>query len=195
MLFRVSCFLALAAVSGAFAQDGASTTPLNPFIMAPPQLSALDRAAFLTKQNPAIPVGSALNLALLYDEEALPEGVSPDLAFAQMCLETSYLRFGNQVRAGQWNFAGLGAVDGSGTALSFSSPREGVRAQIQHLKYYSSTLALSSAPVNPRLGYVARGIAPTAWQLSRTWASDVNYGKKLLSVLQRMLDHARTSAR
>ncbi len=169
--------------------------PLNPFIMAPPTLTALDRAAFLTKNNQAVTPGSALNLALLYDEEALPEGVSPDLAFAQMCLETSYLRFGNQVRSGQWNFAGLGAVDGTGTALSFLSPREGVRAQIQHLKYYSSTLALNASPVNPRLGFIARGSAPTAWQLARTWASDPDYGKKLLAVLQRMLDLASATAR
>lgn len=168
---------------------------LNPFVMAPPALTALEKAKFLVFQNPTLSPGFSLNLALLYEEEASAEDVSPDLAFAQMCLETSYLRFGNQVRAGQYNFAGLGAVDGGTNSLTFGSPREGVRAQVQHLKYYASTLPLQSPPVNPRLVYVSRGIAPTVWQLAGTWASDADYGKKLLAVLQRMLGYARTSTR
>jgi hypothetical protein len=168
---------------------------LNPFVMAPPALTALERAKFLLFQNPTLSPGFSLNMALLYEEEASAENVSPDIAFAQMCLETSYLRFGNQVRAGQYNFAGLGAVDGGTNSLTFGSPREGVRAQVQHLKYYASTLPLQSPPVNPRLVYVSRGIAPTVWQLAGTWASDADYGKKLLAVLQRMLGYARTSTR
>lgn len=168
------------------------TLAINPFIMAPPSLSAQQRATFLTSQNPSLGQGFALNLALLYEEEAASEGVNTDLAFAQMCLETSYLRFGNQVRLGQYNFAGLGAVDGGSASLSFASPREGVRAQIQHLKYYASTLPLANPPVNPRLALVSRGRAPSLWQLAGTWASDPAYGQKLLALLQRMHGHSPT---
>jgi hypothetical protein len=169
----------------------AAGAAVNPFVMAPAVLEAPERARFLLAQNTGANPGFVLNLALIYDEEAAAEGVNADLAFAQMCLETSYLKFGNQVRAGQFNFAGLGAVDGGNTALSFSSPREGVRAQIQHLKFYASTLPLTNPPVSPRLGYVTRGSAPTVWQLAGTWASDADYGKKLLTILQRMMAHAR----
>jgi len=118
------------------------------------------------------------------------EGVNPDLAFAQMLLETSFLRFSGQVRLEQNNFAGLGAVDGGNQGLAFVSPRQGVRAQIQHLKYYATTLPLNGNPINPRLGWVKRATAPTVLQLSGAWASDPDYGKKLMALVARMVAHA-----
>lgn len=159
---------------------------VNPFIMADPSLSASDRAQFLVGQNPGLDPGFALNFALLYEEECRMEGVNADLAFAQMILETNALRYGGQVRAGQNNFAGLGALDGGAQGLSFPTPREGVRAQIQHLKYYGSTLPLANSPVNPRLPLIRRGSALNAWQLSKAWASDPDYGKKILDLMNRM---------
>jgi len=148
------------------------------------------RAQFLHRSNPQVDLGTALNLSLLYEEEADREGVNPDLAFAQMVLETSYLRFGGQVRAGQNNFSGLGALDGGDRGLVFPSPRLGIRAQVQHLKYYATTDALVGAPVNPRLIYVRRASAPNASQLARAWASDPEYGRKLLALLARMRENA-----
>lgn len=165
-------------------------SPVSPFLMGPSLVPVLARADFLHTVNPGADLATALNYSLLYEEEGTAEGVSPDLAFAQMLLETSFLRFGGQVRAGQNNFAGIGALDGGSTGLSFASPRVGVRAQVQHLKYYATTLPLVGAPVNPRLSLVKRASAPTVWQLSRTWASDPEYGKKLLAVLARMVNHA-----
>jgi len=167
--------------------------PLNGFVMGPPLVPVIDRAAFLHAMNPKVDLATALNYSLLYDEEGQFEGVNPDLAFAQMLLETSYLRFGGQVKAGQNNFAGLGALDRGDNGLVFSSPRLGVRAQVQHLKYYATTLPLAGEPINPRLGYVKRASAPTVWLLSQAWASDPEYGNKLMAVMARMVAHAGRS--
>jgi hypothetical protein len=140
--------------------------------------------------NPAVDLATALNYSLLYDEEGTFEGVNPDLAFAQMLLETSFLKFGGQVRSGQNNFAGLGALDGGDKGLVFASPRLGIRAQIQHLKYYATTLPLNGEPINPRLGYVKRASAVNAWQLGGTWATDPDYGNKLVDLMSRMVAYA-----
>lgn len=171
----------------------ASSPSVSPLVMGPPVVPVFARAGFLHAMNPAIDLGTALNLSLIYEEEAVFEGVSPDLAFAQMLLETSYLKFGGQVKAGQNNFAGLGALDGGDRGLIFTSPRLGIRAQVQHLKYYATNLPLAGTPINPRLGYVKRASAPTAWLLAQAWASDPDYGKKLMAVMARMVAHADRS--
>ena len=171
----------------------APSLPVSPFVMGPPVVPVVARASFLHALNPVVDLATALNYSLLYEEEGRAEGVNPDLAFAQMLLETSFLRFGGQVRVGQNNFAGLGALDGGDEGLVFSSPRYGIRAQIQHLKYYATTLPLNGSPINPRLSRVKRATAPTAWQLSRAWASDPEYGNKLMALMARMVAHAEPS--
>lgn len=163
--------------------------------MGPPVVPVFTRAAFLHAVNPAVDLATALNFSLLYDEEARYEGVNPDVAFAQMLLETSFLRFGGQVSVGQNNFAGLGALDGGHKGLVFASPRLGIRAQIQHLKYYATNLPLEGKPINPRLSYIKRASAPTVHQLSLSWASDPEYGNKLMALLQRMEAHVDRPAK
>ncbi len=177
-------FLSLAS-SAAFGDSGP-----NPLVMGTPVVPVLARASFLHAMNPSVDLATALNYSLLYDEEGLFEGVNSDLAFAQMLLETSFLKFGGQVKGGQNNFAGLGALDGGDQGLVFPSPRLGIRAQIQHLKYYATTLPLNGPPINPRLGYVKRASATTAWQLGRTWATDPDYGNKLMDLMSRMVIYA-----
>ncbi len=58
--------------------------------------------------------------------------------------ESAWLKFGGIVKIEQFNFAGLGALDGNsqGQAASFPDVRTGIRAQIQHLKAYASSEAL-----------------------------------------------------
>jgi len=172
----------------------AGSLPVSPNVMGSATVPAFARASFLHDMNPAIDLATALNFSLLYDEEGQLEGVNSDLAFAQMLLETSFLRFGGQVRPGQNNFAGLGALDGGDQGLVFPSPRQGIRAQIQHLKYYASNLPLNAEPINPRLGRVKRATAPTVWLLAKAWASDPNYGKKLMDLMERMVAHADRSS-
>ena len=181
-----------------FVASTAAPLSVSSDVMAAPGLTALDRASFLSAMNPAVDLGTALNYAMMYEEEGVLEGVNPDLAFAQMLLETSYLKFPGQVRRNQNNFAGLGALDGGDRGLVFPTPRLGIRAQIQHLKYYATEQPLTGAPINPRLAYVKRGSATTAWSLAKTWASDPDYGNKLMALVARMVAYAertQTAAR
>ena len=119
-------------------------------------------------------------------EEAADEGVSGDVVFAQAMLETGYLSFTGAVRPEMCNFCGLGAnssVPGSGN--TFANVREGLRAQVQHLKAYGSRESLVHDLVDPRFGYVTRGCAPTIGDLSGRWAGE-GYGEKIASVLERL---------
>jgi SLT domain-containing protein len=137
---------------------------------------SLDAQYFPTYYETDCGVVSLAAFVHLYYTEAVAEGVRPEVAFAQMCYETGYLRFGGQVSIGQKNFAGIGATDGGAAGASFSSVQEGIRAQIQHLKAYASTAPLVNPLVDPRFRYVTRGCAPTVEQLSERWASSSTYG-------------------
>ncbi|MCG8363151.1 MAG: N-acetylmuramoyl-L-alanine amidase [Pseudanabaenales cyanobacterium] len=130
------------------------------------------------------------DLPKLYREEAAIEGVNYDIAFSQMCVETSFLRFGGEVKPAQNNFAGIGAVGGGAEGASFPSARVGVRAQIQHLKAYANTEPLVQELVDPRFRFVSRGIAPLVGQLSGRWAADPQYGDKILAILRRLYESA-----
>lgn len=120
----------------------------------------------------------------IYMEECEAEGVRAEVAFAQAMKETGFLRFKGQVKIEQYNFAGIGAVDSGETApATFSSVREGVRAQVQHLKAYASTESLRNECVDPRFQLVKRGTAPYVEWLGikenpygAGWATSEKYG-------------------
>lgn len=151
--------------------------------------SADSLAAFFMNERPSADAAKVKRLAALYIEEALYEGINSDAAFAQMCLETGFLRFGGLVSEDMHNFCGLGAIDASQRGNRFSSEREGVRAHIQHLKAYGSTEELNMPLIDPRYKWVQpKGKALTVHGLSGTWASDPLYGKKLAGILERMKD-------
>ena len=119
----------------------------------------------------------------IYIEECTAEGIKAEIAFSQAMKETGFLRYGGDVNIAQFNFAGLGATGGGNPGNSFSSVREGVRAQVQHLKAYASTEPLNNACVDPRFQYVTRGTAPYVEWLGQKenpngygWATAQNYG-------------------
>lgn len=166
-----------------------------PEIMVPvPELimgvAAADRdrlAAFILKNNPALEGARARNMAALYMEEAALEGVNADVAFAQMCVETGFLRFGGLVTPEMNNFCGLGSIGPGQPGNSFPDERTGVRAHVQHLKAYGSAEPLNLAAVDPRYRYVTpKGKSPTIAGLARTWAADPEYGNKILNMLSRL---------
>ena len=130
------------------------------------------------------------DLPRFYREEAAIEGVNHDIAFCQMCLETSFLRFPGSLRSDTNNFGGIGAVGGDSSEISFNDPRIGVRAQIQHLKAYASTEPLVQEIVDPRFRFVRRGVAPLVSQLSGRWDADVEYGDKIIAILRRLYESA-----
>ncbi|MEA5463681.1 hormogonium tapered terminus morphoprotein TftA [Leptothoe sp. PORK10 BA2] len=131
------------------------------------------------------------DLPKIYREEGVIEGVNYDIAFCQMCVETSFLRFGGDVKSSQNNFAGIGAIGGNAAGASFPSARIGVRAQIQHLKAYASKEPLVQELVDPRFRFVSRGSAILVDQLSGRWAADPYYGEKIMAMLRRLYESAK----
>ncbi len=123
--------------------------------------------ALLLSVNPQ--ATNYLHLAEIFLEEGEKEGVRGDGAFCQSLIETGYFKFGGDVKPEQHNYAGLGATGGV-PGLSFLDDRTGIRAQIQHLKAYASTMLLAQECVDPRYKYVSKGCAPTFERLSGKWA-------------------------
>ena len=118
-------------------------------------------------------------------EEADAEGVRAEVLFAQAMHETAWLQFGNQVSVEQCNFGGLGAVNSGGAGETFYDVREGLRAQVQHLKAYASTEELVNECVDMRFDFVERGCAPTVQDLGGRWAwPGDGYGDAIMSVIE-----------
>lgn len=158
-------------------------------IMAPGKLSALELTDFFYTENPNIPKNEVYSLASFYVYEGLQEGVNYSLAFAQMCLETGYLKFGNLVTKEMNNFCGLGAMDSEHPGESFPTVQIGVRAHIQHLQAYGTTeeVKLKQELVDPRYAWVHKTkYTKDVWGLSGTWATDPNYAKKIDAIMQKL---------
>jgi hypothetical protein len=142
--------------------------------------------AFLERVNPQADGDFVLSLAKIYVEEAAIEEVNHDIAFAQMCLETGFLRFGGLVKPYMNNFCGLGALGPDQPGEQFPDPRTGVRAHIQHLKAYASNEPLKQTLVDPRYRWVRYGSVPRIQDLVGTWAVDKEYGNKIRSLLEQL---------
>jgi hypothetical protein len=156
-------------------------------IMGTGLMSADRLVAFFMENNPSADEERVGLLAELYIEECAVEGVNSDVAFAQMCLETGFLRFGGLVTADMNNFCGLGATDTAHPGLYFPDERTGVRAHVQHLKAYGSTEPLVGLQVDPRYGLVTpKGKSPDILGLAGTWAADRQYAQKLVDMLERL---------
>ena len=125
----------------------------------------LDR--YVRRINPKAP-----RLGHLYVKFGQRYGVDSDVAFAQTIYETHAFTFGGDVLPRQNNFSGLGATGLGERGLSFATPTEGVRAQIEHLYAYATRepLPIDGDPIDPRFTLVERGSADNAEELSGRWA-------------------------
>ena len=159
---------------------------------------------------PAEPLkkGGAANLETFCQiiiEEADREGIKAEVVFAQILLETGYLKFGGQVKIEQFNFAGLGATDGGASGADFSGygrngVRIGIRAQVQHLKAYASSSitkeTLKAECVDARFDFVSpKGCAPYVEYLGQKenpsgkgWATAERYGYRIVEIINRLLE-------
>ena len=131
-------------------------------------------------------------LAGYYIDEAGAEHVRGDVAFAQSIVETG--AFTSPLTAHN-NFAGIGACDTCATGFSFDSPLMGVRAQAQLLHAYADRTVRTQTLAHPAVGsdpdtLTVRGCCLTWNALTGTWASDPNYGPKLMTVYLSMLEYA-----
>jgi N-acetylmuramoyl-L-alanine amidase len=159
-------------------------------IMGHGNTSEVQLMMFLKTQNPgALQIFS--DIARLYREEGAVEGVSYDIAFCQMCLETNFLRFTAPITPNQNNFARLGGINTGPEGAAFASARLGVRAHIQHLKAYASTEPIVQDIADPRFRFVTRGVAPLTAQLGGRWAPDLSYGDQILALVRRLYEAAQ----
>ena len=171
-------------------------------LMGRPQLTAKQIADWFDSTGMPYRLSNGMSireLAQIYLDEGADEGVRGDVAFAQSVLETGYFRW-----ALDNNYAGLGACDSCAGEPGFPSPREGVRAQIQHLKNYgdpdSTTAGLAHPPQPTWYGsdpaqaatnfdtFFAKGRAQS-WQVmgKGNWATDPNYATKVIGIYIRMV--------
>ncbi len=62
----------------------------------------------------------------------------------------------------------------------------GVRACIQHLKGYATTVPIVNQIVDTRYELIEHGVAPIVYDLSGRWAADSEYGAKIVNLLIRL---------
>ena len=168
--------------------EGTSSVTANSLIMYFKRKNVLYPAYYKNSDAPTIE-----KFCQIYVEEAKAENIKVEVAFMQAMLETGWLKFGGVVEISQYNFAGIGALDGGVKGASFSSVREGVRAQIQHLKAYANKEPLKNQQVDPRFHLVKRGTAKYVEWLGQQenpsgygWATGSEYGNKILKLIKEL---------
>ena len=179
-------------------RNGASMTGYEGFIMSSAYSTYLDAADHFTKTVGPKGFPSAvytdrgasniIDFCKILYEEAQSEGVSPEVLYGQVMKETGYLKFGNLVQPNQCNFGGLGATGPGNPGYTFGSVREGLRAQVQHLKAYGSTEPLINPCIDARFKYVSRGCAPRTVDLNGKWAvPGVGYGESIDAIAKEVI--------
>lgn len=155
------------------------------------QLTANQLADYFLSQRPDYDLIEIIHFAQIYIVEAAAENINSDVAFAQMCLETGYLRFGGLVQPDFHNYCGLGAMDAEHPGCIFEDEQTGIRAHIQHLQAYATTedVELNNDLVDPRYSWVHKTkYIQDIDGLTGTWATDPNYAIKIDGILTRMED-------
>lgn len=150
--------------------------------------------SYIKRVNPKV-AQSVINMIPNYISEGEAEGIRGDIAFAQSCLETGNFTFsGSSVTLDQNNFAGIGVTSNGMKGESWSTPQQGIRAQIQHLKAYATNSPLNNVCVDKRYKYVDKGCAPYVEWLGiqenpkkKGWAAGTNYGIKILNIIDAIL--------
>lgn len=158
-------------------------------LLGTPVLSSEDLYRYFISVKPNSNHAQVRRLAEFYVQEAAIEGINSDVAFAQMCLETGYLSFGNLVVPEMHNYCGLGAMDASHPGEWFETELIGVRAHIQHLQAYATTqdVPLRQELVDPRYSWIHKAkYAETIFDLAGVWATDKLYGQKIDAILDKM---------
>lgn len=150
-------------------------------------------AQLIMSRNPVLSVGCSVGeIVDLYWEEAGREGIRPDLALAQALVETGYFAYGGDVQAWQHNFCGLGTIGGGVKGAAFPTPRDGVRAHIQHLMAYASKEKPKTPIIDPRYKgahalRLQKGLIDKWKGLSGTWAMGPMYAEKIFNARELML--------
>ncbi len=140
---------------------------------------------FVRKGHPSHARASITDLAHDYIQEGKDQGIRGDMAFAQSILETG--SFSNPDTIALNNFAGIGHCDTCASGFAFATPQLGVRAQIQLLAQYAKRDVKLAHPLVDHRLHGPSGCCQTWGQLTHTWATNGNYGPKIMGVYREML--------
>jgi len=176
-------------------------------VLGPTVLNGAQMAAWIRAKGYKPRLATSIeDLANIYVDEGRAEGLRGDLAFAQSVIET-----GGFASSPDNNYAGLGWCDSCAQGTRFPTPRDGVRAQVQHLKNYADATSRASGLAHPPSPYwysadptvaarkfdtfFAKGWAPTWNDMGHgNWATDKSYSGKVLRVYADMVAFARTGS-
>ncbi|MBR5551658.1 MAG: glucosaminidase domain-containing protein [Muribaculaceae bacterium] len=119
-------------------------------------------------------------------------GMRGDIALCQSIIETGWFKYtgGTAVTPDDHNYCGLGVTTLGQKGCQFSTVKEGVTAQIQHLYAYCCTKSIPAGEtlVDPRFNYVTRGCAPNWEDLgSGKWAAAAGYGTAIIAMYNDMM--------
>ena len=154
-------------------------------------LTAVQLADFFLYNAQTLSRDELLEFAQIYIDEAATENINSDIAFAQMCHETGFLKFGGLVQPEWHNYCGLGAISAEQPGCQFETVQLGVRAHIQHIQAYATTedVPLNNELVDPRYSWVHKTkYAVTLGDFAKSWATDPEYAQKLEKMIERMED-------
>lgn len=169
--------------------DFQSRKKISRKLLAKGKLNSKQLVKFFLSKNLSFSQNEINEFAQIYIIEAKIEGINSDVAFAQMCLETGFLRFGGLVTKEMNNFCGLGSMNEENPGCVFNSKKDGIRAHIQHLQAYatSENVELKNQLIDPRYNWVHKTkLVDDIFGLSGTWATDKNYGNKIDKLLNEM---------
>ncbi len=138
------------------------------------------------KDRSSTKLDRATRLAPLYIKYAKIFNIRADIAWAQMCHETSFLDYTGDVKPEQNNFAGIGATGGGVPGNSFASEELGVIAHFAHLAWYyypNDINEYCNKTYDPRhfgtshMNYTGD---PTVGFLNGRWAPGATYTDKII---------------
>ncbi|MFO7589684.1 MAG: glucosaminidase domain-containing protein [Acidimicrobiia bacterium] len=174
-------------------------------VLGPTILTGAQMAAWIKAKGYKTRIETSIeDLANTFVEEGQAEGVRGDLAFAQAVVETAGFN-----ASPSNNYAGMGWCDSCSNGRRFPTPRDGIRAQIQHLKNYADPTSRASGLANPPSPYwygsdpataarnfdtfFAKGWAPTWVDMGNgNWATAKHYSAAVLNVYADLVAFART---
>ncbi|WP_296400653.1 glucosaminidase domain-containing protein [Acidaminococcus timonensis] len=162
-------------------------------IAGPGEVTRDQAVTLLRRYNQNLPIkATPEQIVDLYYQEAGREGLRWDVVFCQALLETGFFHFGGTVVPEQNNFCGLGTTSATERGAYFATPRDGVRAHVQHLMAYTTDRLPQTPVIDPRYYLVYKPKLQThsfytTWsQLNGKWATGSYYAEKILNLHEQM---------
>lgn len=130
-----------------------------------------------------------IDLAPIFYEVSIKEGVDPAVTYTQSAKETGYMKFGGVLDSSFKNPCGLKTRQGGGDKdpnahQRFNSWEEGILAQVEHLALYAGAKGYpKNNPKDPRHFDFCLGKAKTVKALGGNWAPSPQYGSEILQMM------------